>query len=158
MTDSLKAELFRCRKDKLLLFAFIFVTAGFIFMTFIAGFAGHNDRVTIFTSGNISQFCSIVKMAVFVLYFVWFQEYRYGTMKNLCMSETTRGQYFTAKFLTQIIVCIALDSRFFEHTAEERSLRELLCSIIALCFDVHPAVVTAFFNGDTAIGQKAKRA
>ena len=108
MTDSLKAELFRCRKDKFLLFAFIFVTAGFIFMTFIAGFAEHNDRVTIFTSGNISQFCSIVKMAVFVLYFVWFQEYRYGTMKNLCMSETTRGQYFTAKFLTQIIVCIAL--------------------------------------------------
>lgn len=108
MTDSLKAELFRCRKDKFPLFAFILVTAGFIFMTFIARFAEHNDRVTIFTSGTLSQFYSLVKMAVFVLYFVWFQEYRYGTMKNLCMSDTTKGQYFTAKFLTQIIVCISL--------------------------------------------------
>lgn len=108
MINNLKAELFRCKKDKFLIFPFLLILAGFIFMMFIAKFAEHNDRVTIFTSGTVTQFYTLIKMAVFVLYFVWFQEYRYGTLKNLCMSETSKTKYFTAKFITQIIICLLL--------------------------------------------------
>ena len=104
----LKAELFRLKKDSVLLIAPAIILIGYAVTTVLAGVGSHCTRVTLLSSSWPEQYCFIFKLAVFLLCHIWSQEFRNDTLKNVYTSGHGAGRYFLAKLATQFLVCILL--------------------------------------------------
>ncbi len=108
MIKCIRAELFRCRKDKFPLAAFAFVLIGFIITTILAGAVDKNTQAQLLISGWMEQYFSTARFAAMIFYFVWYQEYKYDTRKNICTSGSGICTFYMAKLAVQLIITAVL--------------------------------------------------
>lgn len=108
MIKLLKSELFRIKKDKFPLIAFALIILGYLSATLLAGVGNHQTKATILSSSWMDQYYLAIKLSVFILLYVWCQEFRNGTIKNTVSSGYGIETIYLSKLLVQFILCIGL--------------------------------------------------
>lgn len=104
MINCIRAELFRLGKDKLPLASFAFVLIGFIITTILAGGVDKLTQSQFLMSGWIEQYFSTARFAVLIFYYVWYQEHKYDTRKNICTSGAGICSFYVAKLFVQFLI------------------------------------------------------
>lgn len=108
MITSLKAEIFRVVRDKFILGLFVVVPPTFLGIMMMGKYAYSLNQDTMLQSQFVGHFYTLLRFVIFVLYFVWYQEYQYDTLKNICMSKVGRTSYYLSKLIIQFVIGIVL--------------------------------------------------